>query len=182
MTNDTQLQRHLCVYNIARKLLKESNETIERLSGLKRSEYENNFSFKWNMNDIQQKFLDTNRINDTNWLYNYMLPETYKIYIYAAKMAQKKFPKDSRFFEFYAPDVMLDDQLKLWLLEINTNPRFVSISEWVNKWNFNTINDILEIQYAYLRSRFKRLHKFVKEILADYKKGLGPIDWNKREE
>ena len=74
-----------------------------------------------------------------------MLPETYKIYTYIAKMAQPYFPKDARFFEFYAPDVMLDDNLKLWLLEVNTNPRFVSISEWVNKWNFNTINDILEI-------------------------------------
>ena len=45
-----------------------------------------------------------------------------RTFIHAVMMSKHTFLQDSRVFEFYGLDLMLDDDLNLWYLECNPSP------------------------------------------------------------
>jgi hypothetical protein len=51
-----------------------------------------------------------------------MYPEIYRAIIHLVRSGEYNFYKDSRFFELFAIDFLLDDNLHLWFLENNFNP------------------------------------------------------------
>ena len=61
-------------------------------------------------------------------------------------------------------DFMLDDKLGLWLIEVNASPQLVGTSPMKEKLMVETLSDMFEIQYAYLRSKMKRLFEIVHRI------------------
>ena len=58
-------------------------------------------------------------------------------------------------------DFMLDDDLSLWLIEVNTSPQLIGTSPMKEKLMVETLSDLYEIQNAYLRSKKKRLFAII---------------------
>jgi tubulin polyglutamylase TTLL1 len=50
------------------------------------------------------------------------------------------FVKDYRFSEFLAVDFLLDDNLKIWLLEVNFNPQILRVTPDRIKRNYKMID------------------------------------------
>jgi tubulin polyglutamylase TTLL1 len=50
------------------------------------------------------------------------------------------FVKDYRFSEFLAVDFLLDDSLRIWVLEVNFNPQILSVTPDRIKRNYKMID------------------------------------------
>lgn len=71
--------------------------------------------------------------------------------------------KHSGLFEMFGLDFILDNKLNLWFIECNASPQLIGTSEEKTAFLTKMMHDIFEIEYAYLRSRMKRVHKFMKK-------------------
>jgi len=70
-------------------------------------------------------------------------------------------------------DFLLDENLNLWFIECNASPQLIGTNEYKTEFLSKMLQDMFEIQYAYLRSRWSRIQKLVKkyhEMLADKNK------------
>lgn len=73
------------------------------------------------------------------------------------------FARDSRFGEFFAVDFLLDNDLDVWVLEVNYNPEILSTTPEKVKRNFKMMSDTSEILFAYIKSKYIRLNNFLKK-------------------
>jgi len=118
----------------------------------------------WNNDDLQQELLETGIINDKNWLNNYLRPQFQKAFIHLTRMVRKSFFKHSGLYEMFGLDFMLDDKLNLWFIECNASPQLIGTSTEKTAFLTKMLHDIFEIEFAYLRSRTKRVQKFIHEF------------------
>ena len=58
-------------------------------------------------------------------------------------------------------DFILDSDFHLWLLEVNGSPKFKGHDDEHEKFLIHLLKDKIEIEYAYLRSKMKRLYAVV---------------------
>ncbi|CDS37473.1 protein polyglycylase TTLL10 [Echinococcus multilocularis] len=57
-----------------------------------------------------------------NWVTRHMLPEMHRITMHVFNAVKDKLACRIGFFEIYGMDFMIDDDMKIWLIEINSNP------------------------------------------------------------
>jgi tubulin polyglutamylase TTLL1 len=76
--------------------------------------------------------------------------------------AKQRLAKDSRyigfiihfrFSDFFAVDMMMDSNLKIWVTECNSNFDLVGTASRIRR-NSKLVKDLIEITYAYLRSKY----------------------------
>jgi len=69
---------------------------------------------------------------------------------------------ESNVYELFGLDFMLDKKLNLWLLECNSSPQLLEDNgkEFMTKM----LVDMFNIQYAYYRSRMKRMIELIRRI------------------
>jgi len=79
-------------------------------------------------------------------------------------MAEESFYKSSSVFEMYGLDFVMDENLNIFLIECNASPQLIGTSQKKTDFLTNMLRDLFEIEYAYLRSRMKRVHKFIQEM------------------
>ena len=79
-------------------------------------------------------------------------------------MAENDFLKHSGAFEMLGLDFLLDDELNLWFIECNASPQLIGTSDEKTIFLTKLLSDMFEIQYAYLRSRFKRIQAFIARL------------------
>ena len=77
--------------------------------------------------------------------------------IHLAKMNEKNFLKHSGVFELFSIDWILGDAGKLQLIEIKSSPKMLFKTTKISKFYSQLFKDMMEIQYAYLRSRIRRI-------------------------
>ena len=130
---------------------------------------------------LQDELLKTGRITDTNWIENSMKPQMMKIMIHISQMGKPMFVKRSNTYQIFGIDFLLDENLKVWFVEANTTPGFDPETLQLQKEIFK---DHIEIMFAYLRSRMKRivnlLNNLTKNVLKpnkiDFINGKYPMD------
>ena len=157
---------HLTNTHVSSEASKERNEEITLL--------ENPYTL------LQDELLKTGRISDPNWIDNYLRPQIMKIMIHVSQMTKHKFVKRSNWFQMLGMDFMLDENLKVWFIEGNTTPGFDPETRDLQKTIFK---DLIEVQFAYLRSRMKRIVIFLNKLsdqipdhrYIDYESGKYPL-------
>ena len=87
-----------------------------------------------------------------------------KAYLHLVRMSRHKFWNHSSVYEMFGLDFMLDDNLGLWLIEVNASPQLIGTNPTKEKLMVETLSDLFEIQYAYLRSKMKRLYAIVHKV------------------
>lgn len=86
-------------------------------------------------------------------------------------MAEDSFFKSSSVFEMYGLDFVIDENMDIWFIECNPSPQMVGTSERKTNFLVQMAKDLFEIQYAYLRSRMKRVQSFINEMEHRASKG-----------
>ena len=79
-------------------------------------------------------------------------------------MTSYKLKKDRTTFELYGVDFLLDTNLNLWFIEANSGPAIGGYSVPMEKFIVKMVQDHFEIVYGILKSRMKRIVKYVNKI------------------
>ncbi|KAL4440781.1 hypothetical protein ABPG74_013762 [Tetrahymena malaccensis] len=173
-SHDSQIQRHLCVYNIARELLNLSDEELFKISGKTREQFMSSFSYQHTLESLQKE-LEKEGSVPPGWVFNDFVPSVFRNYIHTILFSRHYLSPDSRLYEMYAPDILVNkDNMKPYILEYNTNPRMVNTSSFVHGWNLQTIKDIVLINMAQVRSRHFRIKNIIDEYVREYLDNKNP--------
>ena len=90
-----------------------------------------------------------------------------KAVIHILRMSQETFLQRPQLFELFEVDFMLDDSLKIWFMDINNNPKFVGFNMIQKTLYTNILEDLFEIVHKYLRSRLRRVTKYINELSSE---------------
>jgi len=121
----------------------------------------------WTFNRLQSYLLEQKKIDDPNWLDNYLRPEFKKAMIHLLRATYSNFYRNSSIYELYGVDFLMDDDLHLWFLEANSGPMFTGTTEEKEKFAVKMLTDHLEIVTGLLKSRMKRAINYVNRLIAD---------------
>jgi len=125
----------------------------------------------WTMEDLQRYLLQSGKIYDENWLNNYLRPKFKEAFIHIARMSEKGLYKSSGLFEMFGLDFVMDEETNIWLIECNPSPQLIGTTEKKTKFLVQMLTDLFEVQYAYFRSRMKRIYKFFGELSVKVEAG-----------
>ena len=103
------------------------------------------------------------KIDNPNWLNDYLRPAFKKAFIHTVMMTEHAFLKKSNVFEMFGLDFILDEDLNLWFIECNASPVFQGTSVEKELFQTRMLKDMFNIEYAFLRSRTKRLKNWAKK-------------------
>ncbi|KAL4492542.1 hypothetical protein ABPG72_007655 [Tetrahymena utriculariae] len=122
------------------------------------------------LEELTEYFLEKGIIKNPKWLEETIYPQIYRTLVHLVRSGQQNLLKDSRFFESFAVDLIIDENQRVWFLENNPNPQIMSLTWRRARHNYIMFGDMFQIQYAYLRSRALRLNRFAKFLLPLYQK------------
>ena len=131
----------------------------------------------WTFDDLQNYLLANGYINDANWIQNSLSKQLKEIMIHSLRMSQHTFEKKSQLFELLGCNFVLDNNLKAWLIEINTNPVLHVSSSTGQKFLVKMLEEMFDLMYAYLRSRMKRVIQFINKISEEIPPELKSINF-----
>lgn len=117
----------------------------------------------WTMNDLQDYLIESKQVKNDKWLDEYLRPQFKQAYLHTVRMARHSFFKHSGVFEMFGLDFLLDENLNLWFIECNASPQLVGTNEYKTEFLSKMLQDMFEIQYSYLRSRWSRINKLMKK-------------------
>lgn len=119
----------------------------------------------WNFEDLQDYLLDSGKIDDENWLEEYLRPQFKKAMIHLVKMNSQFFLKQSNVYGLFGLDFVLDDNMHLWFIEANPNPQMIGTSKFLRTLLDQMIRSLFEIEYGLYRSRMKRALETIREYM-----------------
>ena len=123
---------------------------------------------QWTFERLQKYLLEVGKINDTNWLDNYLRPEFKKAYIHLIRLSRHSYLNtSSSVFELYGADFMIDDDMTIWFIESNAGPALGGYTPETARILGKMLRDHIEIVMGLLRSRTKRIINYVNKIIKD---------------
>lgn len=81
-------------------------------------------------------------------------------------MSKHAFWRHSSVYEIFELDFMIDNDLNIWFIGANGSPQYTATNSTKEKFIVETLKDMFEIQYAYLRSKTKRLLDIVHRMMG----------------
>eukprot|EP01016_Furgasonia_blochmanni_P039172 TRINITY_DN4832_c0_g1_i7.p1 TRINITY_DN4832_c0_g1~~TRINITY_DN4832_c0_g1_i7.p1 ORF type:complete len:829 (+),score=209.15 TRINITY_DN4832_c0_g1_i7:129-2615(+) len=140
----------------------------------KSSEELRNFQM-WNLTRFTNYLVEKGKVKDASWLDTHLRHSFKRAFAHMTRMIKDHVYSDSRVFELFGVDFILDQDLNLWLLEVNSNPSLQGSSAEKEKHLTKMMKDIIEIEYAYLRSRVQRGHTYLDELVQQILKRHGDM-------
>jgi len=122
---------------------------------------------QWSYQRLQDYLIEKRIIIDPNWLDNYLRPQLKKAMIHLLRMTGSAFRKDKTTFELFGVDFLLDANLNLWFMEVNTEPHIEDYSLPMERFIVKMMKDHFEIAYGILKSRMKRVVIFVNGLIQN---------------
>jgi len=118
----------------------------------------------WWFDDLQRYLVKIGRVVDPNWLDNHLRAQMKKIMIHLTRMAEKYYAKQSSLSELYGIDLMLDGNLDVWFIELNTMPLIEGWNDVTREFFNKMMKDYFEIEVGLLRSRMLRVVKYINSL------------------
>ncbi len=133
-----------------------------------------NFQYQ-SMRSYEKYLISSGQIEDKNWNKNYFRKELKKSYIAAAKIIQDKLYKSSNVFEIFGFDIVMDEDFKLKIIEINASPMVIGTAKHKTRMMRRMMHGLFKIVFSQQFSRTKRtldyIQKYREEIMA--RKNIG---------
>lgn len=104
-------------------------------------EYCRENDLKWNLRSLKLYFVNKFGEKKCNQMFEHMQ----KVIIQSLLSVQHLIINDKHCFELYGYDIMIDDSLKVWLIEVNAAPSLSSSSDEDYLLKFALINDCMDI-------------------------------------
>lgn len=123
----------------------------------------------WNLTRFTDYLIKMGKVESRAWLDEYLRPSFQHAMQHLIRMAQHTFQPYSMSWELYGMDFMLDENLNLWFIEANCGPVLKGTNPEKEQLVGKMLRDMYEIIASYLRSRLKRVIKYINWL---EKKGL----------
>ncbi|KAL5968048.1 Protein polyglycylase TTLL10 [Taenia solium] len=131
--SDTNLVTHL------------TNQYIQKRDpSYDRSKNDSVWTFR-KLNEYINTNVAPNKHLQKNWVTRYMLPEMHRITTHVFNAVKDKLACRIGFFEIYGMDFMIDDDMKIWLIEINSNPAMSTNCEVLRQVIPPVVNRFIQI-------------------------------------
>jgi tubulin polyglutamylase TTLL1 len=151
---------HLANTHVAEKIFEEAR--VSGWNGMNETEAR---AFQtWTYQRLQEYLLKHGLITDKNWIENSLKPQMKKAMIHILRMTSHGFWKKSNFCSLQGLDFVLDENLKLWFIETNPTPMLTATTAVREKLLVDMLKGYFEINFAYLRSRMKRVIQYVNRL------------------
>jgi hypothetical protein len=125
------------------------------------------------MERLQEHLLKIGKINSTTWLDDYLRPEFKKAMIHLVRMSAHTYLENSAIYELYGVDFMLDDDLNLWFIELNSGPAIGGYSQPMEKFIVKMVQDHFEVVNGLLKSRMKRIVTYINKLIDEKQVVMG---------
>lgn len=108
---------------------------------------------------FHDEMMRTGKIKDPNWLDNYLRPEFQKAFIHSAKMVHPHLYRSSNLYEMFGVDFVIDENFKLYVIEVNASPMIIGTSHEKTKLmkKMTKGNFFYKINKKQILSRLKEL-------------------------
>jgi len=116
----------------------------------------------WTFEKLQDYLLKSGKIQDKNWLNNYLRPAFHKSINHIVKMTSAKYLNNSNVYELLGFDFILDNNMDLFFIEANPSPLLTGTTK--HMIYYETVKDCFEIMYAYYRGRMARFLKLINKM------------------
>ncbi|CAD8138308.1 unnamed protein product [Paramecium pentaurelia] len=166
-------EAHVCNTAIVKSTLKQRGSDLDMDD---ENADESELFIDWKLDYLQDLLFQQGKIKDKKWLQNYLYPTVDRMIIHAIKSVEGQITRDSRLAEFFAADFIMTDDLKIHIMEINYNPQTLKTTPAREKQHTKMTQDMIDIQNAYLRSKYLRFKKIIIKILAKMKKEKRYLD------
>lgn len=87
-------------------------------------------------------------VDDPEWVKNYLIPQIKRSFIAITKINEENFYKSSDVYEFYGVDIILDEEFKPYILEVNASPMIIGTVPKKTELLNNMVNGIFNIVFA----------------------------------
>jgi len=152
---------HITNTSKSKKIIQKCKEKGEKHNGMDYKQLRD-FQMK-TLDDLQEYLLEEGKITDPNWLDNYLRPQFKRAFLSMAKMNEDSFYKSSDVFELFGADFVIDQDLNLYIIEMNASPMIIGTATRKTELLTKMMNGLFDIQYAYQFSRTKRALNYLKE-------------------
>lgn len=107
---------------------------------------------------------------DPKWIDN-VLRETYKkVFTHLIRMGMNSFLKDAGTYHILGADFLIDENLKIWLIEVNSGPGMKVPNEVTRELKGTMVKETFDLVFHMLEIKTKKLLKFLNENAEKYKK------------
>ncbi|GBG28389.1 Tubulin polyglutamylase TTLL5 [Hondaea fermentalgiana] len=96
---------------------------------------------KWGLRDLKLYLMSRHGVERTNQVF----ADIEDIVLRSLQSVQKVMIHDKHCFELYGYDIMIDDQLKPWLIEVNASPSLAANTDEDFSLKFRLLNDMFDI-------------------------------------
>lgn len=158
---------HLTNTELAKKVFKQVDETGEPFMGMNSTQLR---EFQMRTLDQFEEWLIKKGKKPEGWVREHLVKEFQKAYLHCTKMIEEKLERNPNLFEVYGVDFVIEEDYKIYVVEVNASPMQVGTSQSKTKLMRRMNRDLVKIQLAYLRSRVTRTINFVrahKSVLND---------------
>lgn len=121
----------------------------------------------WNYTRLANYLIEKGRIKRLSWIDEYLRPAFHHAMQHLVRMTQSKYYKHSAVWELFGVDFMLDEELNLWFIECNSGPALKASNEEKRVMLTKMLKDQFEIIAGLLRSRVKRVVKYVNWLMSN---------------
>jgi len=121
-----------------------------------------------NFGQLQAHLMERDKIQDKNWINNYLKPQMQKAMVHIMRMSKEHIGTANNHYQICGVDFILDEDLKLWFIEANIKPALMGTTPEKTTFMTKMLKDHFEIIYGLLRSRMKRVVKFVNKLTNEY--------------
>jgi len=166
---------HLTNTYLAEKMIAEAKRKKIKINGMDEKELKN--YHLWDFPKFQKYLLESEKVNDPNWLDSYLRPTLHKAVIHLMRMASDAFWKQSNAYQLLSLDFMLDDNFNLWFIEGNPNPQLAATNSYLGRLLRKMLKDLHEIQFGLYKSRMTRIFKAMQKMQKEQEKG--DVDYKK---
>lgn len=96
---------------------------------------------KWSLHQLRQYLTAKHGRGNVEQLFH----QINEILIYSLQSCQRVIINDKHCFELYGYDILIDDNLKPWLIEINASPSLTASNQEDYDLKFGLLNDVLNV-------------------------------------
>lgn len=96
---------------------------------------------KWGLRDLKLYLMSRHGVERTNEVFT----DIERIILRSIQSVQKVMIHDKHCFELYGYDIMIDDQLKPWLIEVNASPSLAANTDEDFSLKFRLLSDMFDI-------------------------------------
>lgn len=155
---------------LSKKIIKDCEKHNKTHEGMNADQLRE-FQYK-TLDELSDYLNEIGKVNNTNWANDYLRPHFQRAFLSAGKMIEKRVYNSSNVFEIYGVDFVIDEDLNVFIIEVNASPMIVGTNLRKTQLMSDMLTGVFNITFAQQFSRTKRTLNFLSENKRKIKKTI----------